>query len=338
VADPLLTLTEAGLYLPEADLYIDPWRPVDRAVITHGHSDHARPGTRHLLTAQSGVGILRKRLGEKPTIEGVSFGEVRSIGRARISLHPAGHILGSAQVRVEVGGEVAVVTGDYKRQSDPTAEPFEPVRCHTLISECTFGLPIYRWPDPAEVFQEIVEWWSASAAAGRTSLLLGYALGKAQRLLAGVAAAGGGAESLPGPLLVHGAVAELLPAYRAEGIALPEVERVTEVTARLHRGRALVVAPPSALGTPWVRKLGPLSEGFASGWMRVRGMRRRRGGRGFVLSDHVDWEGLVETVRESGAERVGLTHGMTEPAVRWFREAGWDAFPLSTRFQGEEAP
>jgi putative mRNA 3-end processing factor len=338
VPNPLLTLTDAGLYIPEAGVHIDPWRPVDRAVITHGHADHARPGSRHLLTARSGVGILRKRLGEKPAIEGIPFGEVRTIGGARISLHPAGHILGSAQVRVEVGGEVAVVTGDYKRQPDPTAEPFEPVRCHTLVSECTFGLPIYRWPDPTEVFREIVAWWRESAAAGRTALLLGYALGKAQRLLAGVAAEGEAAGPLPGPLLVHGAVAELLPAYRAEGIALPEVDRVTEVTARLHRGHALVVAPPSAQETPWVRKLGPVSVGFASGWMRVRGMRRRRGGRGFVLSDHVDWEGLLQTVRETGAERVGLTHGTTEPAVRWLREAGWDAFSLSTRFQGEAAP
>lgn len=336
---PIVTLTDAGLYLPAADLHIDPWKGVDRALVTHGHADHARRGSHHYLAAAPGVGILRKRLGADASIQRLPFGEPLRMGGARVSLHPAGHILGSAQVRVEVRGEVWVITGDYKRHPDPTAEPFETVPCHTLISECTFGLPVYRWPDPEEVLDEVVAWWRESAARGRTALLLAYALGKAQRLLAGIGARVAAGEA-PGPLLVHGAVDELLPPYREAGVPLPEVTRVTPQTARAGRGRALVVAPPSALGTPWVRKLGPVSTAFASGWMRIRGMRRRRAGdRGFILSDHVDWDGLLTTVRETGAERVGLTHGTTGVAVRYLREEGWDAFDLPTRFRGgEEEP
>ncbi len=324
--------TDAGLYVPEADLYIDPLRPVHRAVVTHGHADHARRGSEHYLAAASGVGILRKRLGDEARIEAIAFGERRRLGGATLSLHPAGHILGSAQVRIEVGGEVWLVTGDYKRTPDASAEPFESLRCHTLISECTFGLPVYRWPEPDGVFREIERWWVENAAEGRTTLLCGYSLGKAQRLLAGLLPfmEGGGA---PGTILVHGAVDELLPAYRAEGIAFPPTERVSVETAREHRGAALVVAPPSAAGTAWVRKLGPVSVGFASGWMRIRGRRRRRSGdRGFVLSDHVDWDGLMATIDESGAERVGLTHGQTGTAMRYLtEERGLDTFAIATR-------
>ncbi len=335
--DPVVTLSPSGLFVPSAGVHIDPWGPSDRGILTHGHADHARGTTRHALAAASGVGILRARLGRKASVEGVAFGERRRVGDAFLSLHPAGHILGSAQVRIEVPGRgVWVVTGDAKRQADPAAEPFEVVPCRTLISECTFGLPVYRWPDPEEVLAEVVAWWQEEAGAGRNAFLGAYALGKAQRVLAHLAPLQAAGE-LPGPILLHGSVLRLLPAYRREGVRLPTTRRVTKASVAEAGGRALVVAPPSAAGTPWARRFEPFSLALASGWMRVRGTRRRRGAdRGFVLSDHFDWPDLMRTIEETGAERVGLTHGTTGPAVRYLREErGIDAWSLPTRFEGE---
>jgi putative mRNA 3-end processing factor len=334
---PVVRLTPAGLYVPAADLFIDPWGPAARAVITHGHADHARGTARAMLTAPTGVPILRTRLGMRPAIEALPWGERRPIGDAILSLHPAGHILGSAQVRIEVDGEVWVVTGDCKTQPDPSSEPFEPVACHTLISECTFGLPVYRWPDPSEVIDDILDWWRECATRGVTALLGVYALGKAQRILAHLATHPE-AEALPGPILVHGAVDGLLPAYREATIPLPPTERALQESVRAAQGTALVLAPPSTAGKPWARKLEPLSLGVASGWMQVRGTRRRRGAdRGFVLSDHLDWPALLAVVAESGASQVGLTHGATGAAARFLREErGLDTFEIPTYFSGEE--
>ncbi|MEK9500282.1 ligase-associated DNA damage response exonuclease [Gaopeijia maritima] len=325
---PLLEVTDDGLYCRAGDFWIDPWRPVDRAVVTHAHADHARPGSRAYLGAEAGRGVLRTRLGPDATLELSGWGEIRRMNGVAISLHPAGHILGSAQVRVEHGGEVWVVTGDYKRRTDPTTTPFESLRCHTLVTESTFGLPVYRWPDPDAEMREVARWWASNRAAGRTSILFGYSLGKAQRLLAG----------LPrdlGPILVHGAVARLNESYRAAGVDLPDTLPADLEHAKLHRGRAMVVAPPSAGGTPWLRKFGAVSTAFASGWMRIRGTRRRRSGdRGFVISDHADWDALLTTVRESGAERVGVTHGYRATLVRYLREVeGLDAWALPTPWE-----
>lgn len=333
----LVTLTPSGLWVPDAGVHIDPWGPSGRAVVTHGHADHARGTARRILAAPSSLGILRTRLGEGPRLEALAFGERRQVGGAVLSLHPAGHILGSAQLRIEARGEVWVVTGDCKRQPDPAAEPFEVVPCDVLICECTFGLPVYRWPDPEVVIDEVLAWWAACAREGRTALLGAYALGKAQRVLAHLAQrACEGAAPFPGPILVHGAVDRLLPAYREAGIPLPPVARATREAIRGAEGRALVVAPPSTAGTPWARALEPFSLGVASGWMRIRGTRRRRGAdRGFVLSDHLDWPDLLRTVEETGARRLALTHGATGPAVRYFQEQGIDAWTLPTRFEGE---
>jgi putative mRNA 3-end processing factor len=267
------------------------------------------------------------------------------MGDVTVSLHPAGHILGSAQVRIEAGpgaarrtgtdlraGEVWVVTGDYKRAADPTCRSFEPVPCHTLITESTFGLPVYRWPDPDHEIRALRAWWARNRERDRTSVLFAYSLGKAQRILASL---GPG----PAPILVHGAIRRLNPAYEAAGVELPPTRYADAESARETRGEALVVAPPSAGRSPWIRKFGDVSTAFASGWMRIRGTRRRRAAdRGFVLSDHVDWPALLETVRESGAERVGVTHGYTAPTVRYLREQGLEAFVVPTRFEGEEGP
>lgn len=331
MSDALLELTDRGLHCRAGGFWIDPWGPVDRAVVTHAHGDHARPGSAAYLGAERGREVLRLRLGEDAAIETAPWGEPVRVGDATVSFHPAGHVLGSAQVRVEVAGEVWVVTGDYKRRPDPTCEPFEPVRCHVLVTESTFGLPVYRWPDPADEVAEIHRWWAENRSEGRTSLLYGYTLGKAQRLLALL-------DPSEGPLLVHGAVERVNEAYRRAGVALPPVRHATAATARETRGRALVVTPPSAGGSPWARKFGDASSAFASGWMRLRGTRRRRAAdRGFVLSDHVDWPALLRTVDESGAERVAVTHGYTEPVVRYLRERGLDAWSIPTRFEGEEA-
>lgn len=338
---PLLQVTDDGLHCAAGGFWIDPWRPVDRAVLTHAHADHARPGSRAYLVSRAGEGVFRARLGADAPLESVDWGEPRTLRGVRVSLHPAGHVLGSAQVRVEYRGEVWVVTGDYKRRSDPTTTPFDLQRCHTLVTESTFGLPVYRWPAPGVEEAAMAGWWAENRRAGRTSVLFGYALGKAQRLLA----------ALPrdvGPILVHGAVARLNEAYRAAGVDLPPTLPADVEHARAHRGTALVVAPPSAGGTTWLRKFGPVSTAFASGWMRIRGTRRRRSGdRGFVVSDHADWDGLLATVRESGAERVGVTHGFRATLVRYLREVeGLDAWSLPTpwedrdddRDEGEESP
>jgi putative mRNA 3-end processing factor len=328
----LLQPTAQGLYCPAGDFHIDPWRPVARAVVTHAHADHARWGCERYLVPEAGRTVFRARLGADATIETLGWGVERSLNGVRVSFHPAGHILGSGQIRVEYRGEVWVVTGDYKRHPDPTTTPFEVVPCHTLITESTFGLPVYRWPPSERVEAEIAGWWRSNREAGRTSILFGYALGKAQRLLAG----------LPpdaGPILVHGAVARLNQAYAAAGVSLPDTLPADVENAKEHAGAALVVAPPSAGGSSWIRKFRPWSTAFASGWMAIRGTRRRRAGdRGFVVSDHADWDGLLRTVRESGAERVGVTHGSTAPLVRWLREEeGLDAWALPTAWEGERA-
>lgn len=326
----VLQLTESGLYCPAGDFHVDPWQPVGRAVLTHGHADHARPGSRRYLAAANSLPVLRVRLGEGAAIQAVPYGEPLTLGEVRISLHPAGHILGSAQVRVEHRGQVWVVSGDYKTESDPTCTPFEPVRCHVFVTESTFGLPIYRWPSQATVIAEIEEWWRANRARGRASLLFAYALGKAQRLLAGV-------DPSIGPLATHGAVERLNAAYRAAGVSLPPTLHASLAPPDTDWSTALIVAPPSAQGTPWVRRFGTVSTGFASGWMRIRGTRRRRSvDRGFVLSDHADWPGLLGAIRDTGAERVWVTHGYTAELARWLSEHGMAAEALATRFEGEQ--
>ena len=329
MAADLLTLTPQGLYCPAGDFHIDPWRPVARALVTHGHSDHARPGHAAYLTTPQALPVIRHRLGPI-TADTLPYGQPLRIGEAAVSFHPAGHVPGSAQIRVEHRGQVWVVSGDYKTEADGLAEAFAPVPCHTFITECTFGLPVFRWQPQADTVAQIAAWWAANAAEGKTSLLAAYSFGKAQRLLA----------ALPplGPILTHGAVEEVTAILRAQGYPLPPTTRVTrDVSARTHPG-ALVIAPPSALATPWARRFEPAEEAMASGWMALRGIRRRRGlERGFALSDHADWDGLNAAVAATGATRVLPTHGYTHAFARWLRERGLDAQPLQTEFGREEA-
>jgi putative mRNA 3-end processing factor len=320
-----------GLYCPAGDFYIDPWRPVERAIITHAHSDHARSGNRHYLTASAGAGILRARLGADINLQTLPYGHALKHHGVTVSFHPAGHVLGSAQVRLEYGGEVWVASGDYKTDADGTCAPFEPVRCHTFITESTFGLPIYRWQPQAQVFAEINLWWQANAAADRASVLLCYSLGKAQRILHGI-------DALLGPILVHGAVEPINQMYRQSGVYLPPTLYAGEVKKSDPMMRkALIIAPPSAGASTWMRRFGEYSDGFASGWMRLRGPRRRRGvDRGFVLSDHADWPGLLWAIEQTGAERVMVTHGSVEVLVRHLREQGLDAQGFNTEYGDDE--
>lgn len=333
----LIVQRPEGLYCPPGDFYIDPWRPVARAVITHAHGDHARLGNGHYLASARSAGVLRSRLGDI-ALQTLAYGEVVDHHGVRLSLHPAGHVLGSAQVRLEHAGQVWVASGDYfvsgadedARETNRTCEPFEPVRCHCFITESTFGLPIYRWRPQREIFDDINQWWRSNADTGRVSLLMGYSFGKAQRILAGV-------DPSIGPIVTHGAVDPLNDAYRAAGVALPATQRVTEME-KSALSRALVIAPPSVQGSAWARRFGESSDAFASGWMQLRGARRRRAvDRGFVLSDHADWPGLQRAIHATGAERVIVTHGYEASMVRWLREQGLQAEAFETEYDDERA-
>lgn len=313
--DALLTFTDRGIYCPAGDFHIDPWRPVARAVITHGHSDHARPGMGQYLTTDAALPVIRHRLG---LIEatGLSYGQTTRINDVTVSFHPAGHVPGSAQVRVERGGEVWVVSGDYKTEADGLAEPFAPVPCHSFITECTFGLPIFHWRPQAQIMGDIADWWQANAAQGRTSILAAYSYGKAQRLMAGLPPVG--------PILTHPAVEEITGILRTQGYPLPQTIRVTAgVTPKTHPG-ALIIAPPNALSSGWADRFAPCQTGFASGWM-VLAARRRGLDAAFALSDHADWPGLNQTIRHTGATRVYATHGYTRPFADWLKTQGYDA-------------
>ena len=330
----LLRMTPAGLYCGRGDFYVDPWGPVERAVITHAHSDHARPGSRHYVAHTDSEPILRARLGADIALTPLPYGEAITVNGVRVSLHPAGHIRGSAQVRIESEGRVAVVTGDYKRGDDPTTATFEPLRCDLLVTESTFGLPVFRWPPAEKVYAEINGWWAANREAGKTSILYAYAVGKSQRVLAGL-------DPSIGPIYCHGAVMVGNEAYKQSGATFPKYERISEVERRggpkipWHEG--IVLAPPSAHGTPWMRRFGAASTAMASGWMAIRGTRRRKAmDRGFVLSDHVDWSELLQTVRDCRPAEVWVTHGFAGTVARYLSEAGIArALPLKSHFVGE---
>jgi len=326
----LIVLRPEGLYCPAGDFHIDPWRPVDRAVITHAHADHARPGHRRYLCAAAGQTVLRARLGDID-LQPLAYGDVIAHQGVRISLHPAGHVLGSAQVRLEHAGRVWVASGDYKIQDDATCAPFEPVRCDTFITESTFGLPIYRWPDTGEVARDIVAWRDECAARGETAILYCYALGKAQRLLAELAA------HTDRPAFLHGAIETGTAIYREAGIPMLETRRIADEPRGSDFAGELVLAPPSAAGSPWIRRFRHAQQGFASGWMRIRGNRRRRNyDRGFVVSDHADWPALLQTVRQTGARRIIATHGATDALVRALNEHGIETGVFKTDFGGED--
>jgi putative mRNA 3-end processing factor len=246
-ADDLVIARPEGLYCPPGDFFVDPWQPVSHALITHAHGDHLRAGHAHYLASEASRRVVRKRMGDV-SLQTLPYGETIVHRGVKVSFHPAGHVLGSAQIRLEHGGRTWVVSGDYKTGPDPTCPPFEPVRCDVFVTESTFGLPVFRWEPQEVVFEQINAWWRANAAVGRCSIVYAYTFGKAQRVLAGVDAG-------IGPIVVHGAVAAMDEAYRDSGVALPPTRSVLETSPIELRG-ALVVAPPSAQGSTWIRGLG----------------------------------------------------------------------------------
>ncbi len=330
-ANALIQFTEKGLYVPLADVYIDPRRKVKRALITHGHADHSRLGMGHYLCTHAAKPVIKFRLGSKINIDSVEFGETRTINGVKFSFHPAGHIIGSAQIRVEYKGEVWVVSGDYKTENDGLSEDFESVKCHTYITESTFGLPVYKWKPQSEVFEEINNWWRENQAEGKTSVLTGYSLGKAQRLLHGL-------DSSIGKIYTHTAVENTNQVLRKQGIILPPTIKINKHQEKKDYAGNIVVCPPSATGNPWMKKLGKVSIGAASGWMMIRGARRRRNvDRGFILSDHADWTGLLSAIESSEASSVFVTHGYSKIFSRYLAEKGYQSAEVKTEYDGDEA-
>jgi putative mRNA 3-end processing factor len=328
----MIRFDDKGIYCIPAGVYIDPWKPVDKAIITHAHSDHARWGMKSYLAHKHAVPVMKFRLGADINIEGLEYGTSISINGVKISLHPAGHIWGSAQVRLEYKGEVWVVSGDYKLQDDGISQAFETVRCHSFISESTFGLPVYNFP-PVETLQtDINEWWGQNKEEGKNSVIMAYALGKAQRVLQQL-------DPSIGKIYTHGAVDNINRMYEEIFGSLNETQRITAETDRKEIKGAMIIAPPSAIGTPWLRKLNPHKLGMCSGWMQLRGARRRRGvDKGFVMSDHADWQQLNKAVKDTGAENVYVTHGYKSVFAKWLQDAyGLNATEVDTLYTGEQA-
>jgi len=324
----LLEFTEKGIYCKQGDFFIDPWQPVDSAVITHAHADHSRWGMKKYLAHRKSLPVMRHRLGEIKA-QGVDYAEPIRMNGVKLSLHPAGHIPGSAQVRVEFRGEVWVVTGDYKLSDDGLSTPFESVKCQSLVTESTFGLPVFKWRPQEEIIEDINRWWRTNREDGLASVLLGYSLGKAQRILNSV-------DENIGPILLHGAIHNSNIALEEAGFSFPKTERITKETPKERFRGALIIAPPSAHNSPWMKKLKPYKVGTASGWMSLRGARRRRNvDRGFVFSDHADWDELNRAIEASEAESVYVTHGYTDIFSNWLKEIGYDARPVSTEYEGE---
>lgn len=324
----LLEFTDRGIYCPEADIFIDPWKPVKKALITHGHADHARPGSGSYLCTHSAKPVIRFRLGPV-YIDSVGYGETVNINGVKFSFWPAGHVVGSAQIQVEHKGEVWVVSGDYKTEFDGLSEAFEPRRCHHFITESTFGLPVYNWAPQSRIFEDINGWWAKNKAEGKVTLLTGYALGKAQRIIHNL-------DDSIGTIFTHGAVENINEILRRQGVPLKPTRRIQTGMAAKDFAEGIIIAPPSAATGPWLKKFKQLSVGVASGWMAIRGARRRRAvERGFVLSDHADWAGLNNAIEATGASTVYVTHGYTAVFSSWLREKGLQAFELKTEYQGE---
>lgn len=324
----ILELNDNGLYCKKGDFYIDPWNPVDKALITHGHADHSRWGSKHYLATKDSEFIMRHRLGEID-LQTVEYGEKLNINGVYVSFHPAGHILGSAQIRLELDGYVVVVSGDYKLESDKTCEDFEPVKCNSFITESTFGLPIYEWEEESKVFDKVNTWWQKNKEAGKTSIIYSYALGKAQRILANL-------DNSIGEIYTHGAVENMNKCYKLAGINLPQTTYLGQGKSRKDFEGSLVIAPLSSDNTSWIRKFRNPSTAFASGWMQVRGQRRRRAAdRGFVLSDHADWKGLLTAIKATEAEEVYVTHGYSEILSKYLNYKGIYSKPLETQYTGE---
>lgn len=328
---PLIEFTDKGFYCPIGDFYIDPWKPVGKAIITHAHSDHARPGSASYLSHHYTKPLLEARLGPHH-FESTGWNDPIHINGARISLHPAGHIIGSAQVRIEHQGEVWVISGDYKLENDGLSGAFEPVPCQHFVTESTFGLPIYKWKPQQEIYDDIESWIRSCHESGKTAVLIAYSLGKAQRVLTPAAAC-------TDSILMHGAVYNMHQTLVNAGWKLPKAEYVSFETPKSKLKNAVVIAPPGAVGSSWLKKFNPYEIGICSGWMQIRGnTRRKNADAGFALSDHADWEGLLQACRATGANTIYATHGFQSAFSRYLNEVGIEAKEVHTEYGNDEEP
>ncbi len=330
---PLIDFTNKGLYCPAGNFYIDPWQPVDYAIITHAHSDHARWGSKNYLCHEFTKPILQLRLGDN-NYQSVKWNEPVNFNGVTITLFPAGHIIGSSQIKVEYKGEIWVISGDYKVENDGISGMYEPIKCHTFITESTFGLPIYNWKPQSEIYADIKNWIQKNRQTGKTSVLIAYSLGKAQRVLQAV-------KEVTNKIFAHGAIYNMQEVLLNANIlpvgTLPAITRITnEISKEEYKG-SVIIAPPSAEGTPWMKRFSPYSVGICSGWMQVRGNQRRKNAdAGFVLSDHCDWKALLHAVKATGAEKVFVTHGFQSAFSRYLNESGIEAGEVKTEYGTED--
>lgn len=313
----MLELTPVGLYCPKGNFYIDPMYPVENALITHAHSDHAREGSRNYFAHHATMAIMNSRFSRWDEVyHPTDYEDYFQLGPVKCSFHPAGHVLGSAQIRLEYNGEVWVVSGDYKRDPDQTCKPYQPIKCDVFITETTFALPIFRWEKTEDVVIRIQEWIRQSHELDRIPILYAYSLGKTQRLLVELAKAG------QENFVIHSSADKICRIYRDQGIPIPHYEIFSDRMAPLDITNKVLIFPPMMQRSKFVRRYKNLSEALVSGWMALRGTRRRRGvERGFVLSDHADWPSLCRTVRGSGAKKVFSTHGYTDVFARFVSES-----------------
>ena len=326
---PIIEFTDKGLFCPQGDFYIDPWKPVNKAVITHAHSDHARGGSNSYLCHHFTKPLLQLRLGDHH-YESIDWREPVYMNGVKVSLHPAGHIIGSAQVRVEYKDEVWVFTGDFKTEDDELSTAFEPVRCNCFITESTFGLPIYKWKPQEVIFNNMKEWIHLNKVAGKASVFIAYSLGKSQRILKPLSETGL-------PIFAHGAVYNIHQTLLNNGWDLPFVKRITPETTKEELKECIVIAPSGAEGSPWIKRFSPYAVGTCSGWMQVRGnVRRRNADAGFALSDHADWDGLISAVKATGAQKVFATHGFQSAFSRFLNEHGIEAAEVKTNYGNDE--
>jgi putative mRNA 3-end processing factor len=321
----LLELTERGLYCEKGDFYIDPWKPVHRAIITHAHSDHAKAGHNAYLCHHLTKPLLQTRLGNYQ-YESIGWNETVNINGINISLHPAGHVIGSSQIRVEYKGEIWVVSGDYKTYDDGLSGIFEPINCNTFITESTFGLPVYQWRSQKEQYEEVQQWILKNFSDGYNSVLFSYSLGKAQRMTHA-------ASTLTNNIFVHGSVWSIHEALINAGVDLPAVQKINTNTPKLSLTNAVIIAPTSTLGSPWLKKFAPYRTAVCSGWMKIRGQAKRNpADAGFPISDHADWNGLIKTIKATGAEKVLVTHGYSAVLSRYLNEIGIEAEVLEADY------
>lgn len=327
----MLKFKKEGIFCVPGKFYIDPWLPVKYALITHGHADHARWGMEKYLCHHFTVPILHSRIGRDIQVQGINYNESIVINGVKVSFHPAGHIIGSAQIRLEYKGKVIVVSGDYKVQNDGLSTPFEPVKCHEFITESTFGLPIYNWPTVEKQNQDLQNWVLQNTKNNKTSVFVGYSLGKAQRIMKALE------NTLP--IYVHYSISKLNQAYEAVGIDLPQYETVDFRESVQHVNQKIVIVPPALVDSNALKKNPNMAYAYCSGWMHVRGARRwRSADTGFAISDHADWNGLLNAIKASEAEKVYVTHGQTEVFSTYLNEIGIQSQVLKTEFGNEEDP